>query len=64
MSITVSELRIKHPMPWVYKTTGPGRVQVFDAAGVEVMLFTILDFTVAITQHLANQPPSTPAPSV
>lgn len=51
---TVTEIMAKHPVPWRYLASG-GNVQMLDAAGVEVSLFTMLDVAVLVSHMVAGQ---------
>lgn len=52
--MTVKEILALHPIPWRYTTIG-GNVEVVDAAGVSVPLFTVLDLTTALTEMMAKK---------
>lgn len=51
----MEEVGAKHPFPWAYQTGLAGQVHVFDARGVEVPLFVLLDFAVMVTAAAAQR---------
>lgn len=60
-AVKVREVLARHPGPWTYSTFG-GQVIVTDAAGGNVQLFDMLDFSCAFSQ-LAAQPKQEPSPA-
>ena len=50
--MTFSEIVAIHPIPWRHQTRA-NVVQILDARGAEVQLFTVLQFVVNITEQLA-----------
>lgn len=50
-----------HPLPWQHTVIPGGRVVVFDAAGVEVPLFPMLDLLVQLLHEEAARTAEKPA---
>lgn len=59
--MTINDLIKKHPVPWRHVVQGHGQVFMVDAAGQVVELFTMLEFTTAVTTAMANRRPVAPA---
>lgn len=53
--LSLQQIVAAHPLPWIYYTTPTAQVRVRDAAGGDVQLFTMLDFVVIATEHMAVQ---------
>lgn len=53
MNQPISEIKAKHPMPWAWTMHG-NNVIVRDLAGVEVPLFTMLEFVTQQTALMAR----------
>ena len=55
--LTVSQLRERHPFPWQYRILpGTAVVVTFDAKGIEVPMFLMLDFVCGITLAVSRAP--------
>lgn len=54
--MTVAEIMGQHPGPWTHVTTpqNPGIVVVLDANQQQVQLFTLLDFSIALSAQLSQ----------
>jgi hypothetical protein len=53
LSLTIAQLKARHPMPWRIESVGNGIMRVLDETGHEVELMTMLDFLESITRVLA-----------
>lgn len=53
--MNIGELRAQYPFPWPEVTNPNGLMQVLDANGADVPLFTQVAFVVALTAHLAGK---------
>jgi len=51
--MNVADLKAKHPMPWAWTMVG-NQAFLRDARGMEVPMFLMLDFVVAVTQQAAK----------
>lgn len=51
----IKELRLEHPFPWRYLIGPGGQIAVTDAAGKEVPLLKLLDFTCAVTDSISKK---------
>lgn len=50
--IQLTDILKAHPRPWRYVARPPGDITVLDAANNKVELFTLLDFTVHVTNAM------------
>lgn len=59
--MTLQEIIKQHPAPWRHVVFPAGQVVVQDAAGIQVQLFTMLEFIGHVTASLAGATAQTAA---
>lgn len=62
--MTLKDILQLHPTPWKHGVFPGGVIHVFDAAGKEVPLLTIIAFVELVTPRLFAGTTSTPQPAV